>query len=119
MRKVESLMLSFLRQGITGKAGSNTEVVPHRYSSLPYLHVKLHGHVICTLSTVSGTFIIADAGWRTPTTKSRLNAILQEFAPRYRIVQRDYEWLLYEGDEARPWTGAARFHIVNGEGQLE
>ena len=39
--------------------------------------VKLHGNHI---ATVGDTLQISDAGWQTVTTKSRLNALLNEFA---------------------------------------
>ena len=33
-------------------------------------------------------------GWETVTTKSRLNAILEEFAPERRVFQKNWQWFV-------------------------
>ena len=57
--------------------------------------VKLHGNHI---ATVGETLQICDAGWQTVTTKSRLNALCNEFAEGCYVFQKNYEWFLGDAD---------------------
>ena len=38
--------------------------------------------------------MLFDGGWQTVTTKSRLNAILDEFAAGTGVIQRNFDWFL-------------------------
>ena len=51
--------------------------------------VKLHGNHI---ATVGDTLQISDAGWQTVTTKSRLNALCNEFAEGCYVFQRNFDF---------------------------
>ena len=57
--------------------------------------VKLHGNHI---ATVGDRLQICDAGWQTVTTKSRLNALLNEFAEGCYLFQRNFDWFLGDAD---------------------
>ena len=57
--------------------------------------VKLHGNHI---ATVGKTLDICDAGWQTVTTKSRLNALLNEFAEGCYLFQKNFDWFLGDAD---------------------
>ena len=57
--------------------------------------VKLHGNHI---ATIGDTLQISDAGWQTVTTKSRLNALLDEFADGCYVFQRNFNWFLGDRD---------------------
>ena len=57
--------------------------------------VKLHGNHI---ATVGDTLQICDAGWQTVTTKSRLNALLNEFAEGCYVFQKNFDWYLGDAD---------------------
>jgi len=57
--------------------------------------VKLHGNHI---ATVGDTLQICDAGWQTVTTKSRLNALLNEFAEGCYVFQKNFDWFLGDSD---------------------
>ena len=57
--------------------------------------VKLHGNHI---ATVGDTLQICDAGWQTVTTKSRLNALCNEFAYGCYVFQKNYDWFLGDAD---------------------
>ena len=54
--------------------------------------------------TASNDFNISSAGWETVTTKSRLNAILEEFCDGARVVQRDFEWFLSDFGTLKPFV---------------
>ena len=57
--------------------------------------VKLHGNHI---ATVGETLQICDAGWQTVTTKSRLNALCNEFAEGCYVFQKNFDWFLGDVD---------------------
>ena len=57
--------------------------------------VKLHGNHI---ATIGDTLQISDAGWQTVTTKSRLNALLNEFAEGCYLFQKNFDWFLGDAD---------------------
>ena len=57
--------------------------------------VKLHGNHI---ATVGDTLQICDAGWQTVTTKSRLNALCNEFAEGCYEFQKNFDWFLGDAD---------------------
>ena len=57
--------------------------------------VHLHGNHI---ATVGDTLQICDAGWQTVTTKSRLNALLNEFAEGCYVFQKNFDWFLGDSD---------------------
>ena len=78
----------------------NTEVTysPERDAS----YVMLHGHHI---ATIGDTFLeLYTCGYRTVTTKSRLNAILKEHGNDARIVQSDFEWFVIDNGQKVPFT---------------
>ena len=54
--------------------------------------VRLHGNKIAEVSDTDMT--IFDGGWQTVTTKSRLNALLDEFCDGAKVFQRNFEWFL-------------------------
>ena len=57
--------------------------------------VKLHGNHI---ASVRDTLQICDAGWQTVTTKSRLNALLNEFAEGCYVFQKIFDWFLGDAE---------------------
>ena len=73
---------------------SNTEVTysPERDAS----YVMLHGNHI---ATIGDTFIeLYTCGYKTNTTKARLNAILQEHGNGARIFQQNFQWVVVDVD---------------------
>ena len=57
-------------------------------------HVYLHGNHI---ATVGDTFLtIFDGGWQSNTTKSLLNALINEFCNAYTdgVFQKNFEWFI-------------------------
>jgi hypothetical protein len=77
---------------------ANTEVVysPERDAS----YVMLHGNHI---ATIGDTFIeLYTCGYKTQTTKSRLNAILSEHGNGARIFQQNFQWVVIDADNNAP-----------------
>jgi hypothetical protein len=54
--------------------------------------VYLHGNLIATVEP--HRIELFDCGWRTPTTKDRLNAILRAFGVGVSIRSRGGEWMI-------------------------
>ena len=92
MRKIETQMNAAIRDSINWKSG-NTKVTfdPETNES----KVFLHGNHI---ATIGDDFVeIFDGGWQSNTTKSRLNAILQEHGIQGECVfQRNWNWFVHK-----------------------
>ena len=94
MRKIEEQMNMAIRSR-KNWSGSNTTVTCFKENGVTTeMQVLLHGNLIAWLDTAPNDLNISSAGWETVTTKSRLNAILEEFASGCRVIQRDFEWFL-------------------------
>lgn len=87
MRKIERLM----NQAITQEKDftlDNTHVANKDGVSF----VFLHGNCI---AQIGDTWLrLFDGGWRTNTTKSRLNAILSEHGTGERVFQKNWQWFV-------------------------
>ena len=89
MRKIEQQMNTAIRYR-RNWAGSNTMVRVSR----EVVEVFLHGNHIASLDTATHKLTIKDGGWQSVTTKSRLNALLDEFSYGMRVFQKNYEWFV-------------------------
>ena len=94
MRKIEEQMNMAIRSR-KNWAGSNTTVRCYKKDGITTeIDVLLHGNCIAWFDTASNDFNISSCGWETVTTKSRLNAILEEFAPERRVFQKNWQWFV-------------------------
>lgn len=60
------------------------------------VRVTYHNTVV---AAKRGDIITLDSGgWRTPTTKRRINQALEVWGRPERVVQRDYEWVISHPD---------------------
>jgi hypothetical protein len=84
---------------------SNTKVV----SCTNTTDVYLHGNLVARLGE---TWLeLFDGGWRTPTTKSRLNALLQVFGlSGERVFQKRGEWFVVFNGTTIPFFSGMRLH---------
>ena len=89
MRKIEEQMNTAIRYR-RNWAGSNTMVRVYK----EVVEVFLHGNHIASLDTATHKLTIKDGGWQSVTTKSRLNALLDEFVPSMGIFQKNWTWFL-------------------------
>ena len=87
MRLIERQMNQAIRNNSDFRK-DNTEVVNIRGNAFVYLH----GNHIATVSNDS--MQIFDGGWRSNTTKSRLNALCYEFAYGCGVFQKKFEWFI-------------------------
>ena len=91
MRKLERQM-NFALSNKANWAGSNTQV--NYNSNTNCSSVYLHGHQIATLDHNTQALKLSSCGWQTVTTKSRLNAILQEVKYGCSVFQKNWNWYL-------------------------
>ena len=99
MRKIEQQMNTAIRYR-RNWAGSNTMVRVSR----EVVEVFLHGNHIASVDTATNQLQIFDGGWQTVTTKSRLNALCDEFADGARVIQKNWTWFLSDlGNTVTPF----------------
>ena len=89
MRKIEKQMNQALRTFSNWSSGNTTVT-----STPNEMKVHLHGNHIATLDKITMDLYIFDGGWQSNTTKSRLNAILDEFADGCSVFQRNFQWFV-------------------------
>ena len=95
MRKLEKQM-NFALSNKSNWAGSNTSVSYNESTNCS--SVYLHGHNICTLDHNTNALKLSSCGYETVTTKSRLNAILEEVKYGCKVFQKQFEWFIsYQG----------------------
>ena len=88
MRKIETQMTAAIQANQDWKSG-NTQVITIEGVSFVYLH----GNQIATIDEDSMT--IFDGGYQSNTTKSRLNALCNEFCVAGEgVFQKNYKWFV-------------------------
>ena len=103
MRKVEKQM-NFALSNKANWAGSNTTVTYN--DSTNCSSVYLHGHQIATLDHNTKAIKLSSCGYETNTTKSRLNAILEEVKYGCKVFQKQFNWFVsYNNQTQSFWDG--------------
>ena len=93
MRKIEQDMNSAIRyRRNMSKQNTSVKCFKNRDGITTEMDVFLHGNHIASLDTATHKLTIKDGGWQSVTTKSRLNALLDEFVPSMGIFQKDWVW---------------------------
>jgi len=94
MRKIEMEMNAAIRYR-RNFSKANTSVRCFKTNGVTTdVDVFLHGNHIASLDTATNQLTIKDGGWQSVTTKSRLNALLDEFAPDRGIFQKNWQWFV-------------------------
>ena len=78
-------------------AGSNTSVSYN--SNTNCSQIFLHGHQIATVDHNLKAVKLSSCGYTTVTTKSRLNAILDEVKYGCRVFQKNWDWFVNYNDQ--------------------
>ena len=95
MRKLERQM-NFAVSNKGNWAGSNTQVIYNENTNCS--QVYLHGHQIATFCHETRAIKLNSCGYETVTTKSRLNALLEEVKYGCRVFQKNFNWVVrYNG----------------------
>ena len=98
MRKIEEQINMAIRARKSW-AGSNTTVRAYNDS----IDVYLHGHCIAWLDVINDVWTLSSCGWETNTTKSRLNAIADEFGLG-GIFQKNWQWYHTKDNKTVPFV---------------
>jgi hypothetical protein len=100
MRKIETQMCQAIQ---SNKNWTNANTTVHFNEENGVSIVRLHGNKIAEIT--DDTMTIFDGGWQSTTTKSRLNALCDEFCVTGEgVFQKNYKWYV------RLFVGA-----INGE----
>lgn len=93
----------------------NTEVVIYDTKAT----LKLHGNAIAVRTVINGSTMITLAGWNTPTTRERLNGLLDEVATGLRLCQKDFVPFVYDWHtrtskpiDARQWYSIKELRLL-------
>ena len=110
MRKIEEQM----NRAVVNKnnwSNSNTQV--NYNSNTDCSAVYLHGNHIATVDHNTNSVNLSSCGWHSTTTKSRLNALLQEIMYGAKVFQRQFDWYLsYNNQTVDFWDNMI---LCNGE----
>ena len=88
----------------TDWSSSNTRVEYNNLSNCSTVY--LHGHAIATFDHNLKAVKLSSCGYTTNTTKSRLNAILEEVKWGCRVFQKNFDWFVsYNDQTASFWDG--------------
>mgnify|MGYP003148809375 FL=1 len=103
MRQIEKQM-NFALSNRANWRKDNTEVLYN--SNTNCSSVYLHGHQIATLDHNNQALKLSSCGWQTVTTKSRLNAILDEINYGCKVFQKNFDWFVsYNNQTVDFWDG--------------
>ena len=91
MRKIETEMNNAVRNKI---AWSNNNTLTTFDNTIENCFVYLHGNHIATYNYEDKELTLFDGGWQSNTTKSRLNALCNEFATGFSVFQKNWDWFI-------------------------
>jgi hypothetical protein len=104
MRKIESNMNAAIKAN-KNWTNANTSVITADGVS----EVRLHGNLI---AKVGDDFVtIFDGGYQSTTTKSRLNAIINEFCNAFTdgVFQKNYQWFVRDNKVTKEFVNGYTF----------
>ena len=108
MRKIEQQMNRAISNKINWSS-SNTQVSYNESTDCSSIY--LHGHQIATYDHNNQAVKLSSCGWQTVTTKSRLNAILDEINYGCRVFQKQFDWYLSTNNQTVDfWDGMILSH---------
>tara|TARA_R110001606_G_scaffold1135_8_gene4075 strand:- start:286 stop:609 length:324 start_codon:yes stop_codon:yes gene_type:complete len=106
MRKIETQMCQAIQ---SNKNWTNANTTVHYNEENGVSIVRLHGNKIAEVTDDSMT--IFDGGWQTTTTKSRLNALINEFCNSMTdgVFQKNYQWFVRDNNKVIDFTNGYTF----------
>ena len=91
MRKIEREMNNAVKTKI---AWSKSNTLTTFSSDLKECFIYLDGNHIATYNYADKELTLFDGGWQSNTTKSRLNALCNEFATGFSVFQKNWDWFI-------------------------
>lgn len=120
MRKIEQNMLNAVdtlrhNRATASWSSDNTVVTNHDTSGGQATEIMLHGNHIATISP-SPSLHVCLCGWNTPTTRSRLSALIRHFAAPYDHATQGAEFCKRypNGLGVSAKAGKVRIHDARG-----
>ena len=88
--------------------GRNTKITRDGYSTI----VRLHGTPVVEYSAQSGVLVLNSGGYRTATTKRRINEVANEWGLGFYVYQKAKEWYIKSdcGYPAMDWKKPIPFY---------
>jgi hypothetical protein len=98
MRRIEERIIEAIAVGATARLSERdtVETLLPGEKSTPEWTCRVWLHSTCIATIYADRVVVNTGGWRTNTTKSRLNAILWEYCAT-AIHQKDYTWYVMGG----------------------
>ena len=109
MRLIEEQMVSAIKSR-TNWGKSNTMVITDGGGFRT--RVYLHGNLIAVIDNLTKTVRISSCRWHTPTTKSRLNCILNAVGCAGYVAQRNHKWVYAKFDGKTEHTETFKDNMV-------
>ena len=111
MRKIEETMNQMIRNGVAWSSG-NTCITYDPTNNMS-AEVFLHGIHIATV-TDNDLTLYSGGGWFTNTTKSRLNALINEFSEPISnvIFQKNWNWYVKAFNTVTPFVDGISIPII-------
>jgi len=101
MRKIETQMIQAIQNNKTwSSTNTSVQFIEENETSKVYLHGN---HI----ATVGDDYVeIFDGGYQSNTTKSRLNAIINEFCNAFTdgVFQKNYQWFVRDNNVTKEFT---------------
>ena len=108
MRQIEKDMNNAVKNKI---AWSKSNTLTTFSSDLKECFIYLHGNHIATV-TDNDLTLYSGGGWFTNTTKSRLNALIQEFSFKGGIFQKNFNWYVQMFKTVTPFHEGITLPII-------
>jgi hypothetical protein len=106
MRKIETQMIQAIQDNKSWQsANTSVQFIEENETSKVYLHGN---HI----ATVGDDYVeIFDGGYQSNTTKSRLNAIINEFCNAFTdgVFQKNYQWFVRDNNVTKEFTNGYIF----------
>ena len=91
MRQIEKEMNYAIRNKIAWSKSNSCTTFDN---TIENCFVYLHGNHIATYNYADKELTLFDGGWQSNTTKSRLNALCNEFATGFGVFQKNWNWFV-------------------------
>ena len=103
MRQIEKEMNHAIRNKIAWSKGNSCTTFDN---TIENCFVYLHGNHIATYNYVNEELSLFDGGWQSNTTKSRLNALCNEFATGFGVFQKNWDWFVgdFQNKTVKPFV---------------
>jgi len=106
MRKIEQQMIAAIKSETNWESGNTSVHYSEEYGTST---VYLHDNLIAIVS--DNDMEIFDGGYQSKTTKSRLNALINEFCNAITdgVFQKNYQWFISDNNEVKPFASGYVF----------